>query len=91
EQQKLFEYMAARRPIAMVATPARLHVLNKTSAFISWRRDPDEFASTIIEAMEKPEEAVEKAVNARRIVEEKYDWKILVHSYAAAVASTIDA
>ncbi|MEM0478194.1 MAG: glycosyltransferase [Candidatus Caldarchaeum sp.] len=91
EQQKLFEYMAARRPIAMVATPARLHVLDERCAFIARHRDPDEFADIITEALENPGQAAEKASRARKIVEEKYDWKILIHSYAAAIASTIGA
>ncbi|MEM4333858.1 MAG: glycosyltransferase [Nitrososphaerota archaeon] len=91
EQQKLFEYMAAQRPIAMVATPARLHVLDERCAFIARHRDPDEFADIITEALENPGQAAEKASRARKIVEEKYDWKILIHSYAAAIASTIGA
>ncbi|MEM0443621.1 MAG: glycosyltransferase [Candidatus Caldarchaeum sp.] len=91
EQQKLFEYMAAQRPIAMVATPARLHVLDEKSAFIARRRDPDEFAYTITEALNNPEEAAMRAARARKIVEERYDWKTLVHEYAAAVASTLGA
>ncbi|MEM4172095.1 MAG: glycosyltransferase [Candidatus Caldarchaeum sp.] len=90
-QQKLFEYMAARRPIAMVATPARLHVLDEKSAFIARRRDPDEFAYTITEALDNPEEAAMRATRARKIVEERYDWKTLVHDYLAAVASTLGA
>ncbi|MEM4289407.1 MAG: glycosyltransferase, partial [Nitrososphaerota archaeon] len=88
---KLFEYMAAQRPIAMVATPARLHVLDERCAFIARHRDPDEFADIITEALENPGQAAEKASRARKIVEEKYDWKILIHSYAAAIASTIGA
>ncbi|MEM1943688.1 MAG: glycosyltransferase [Candidatus Caldarchaeum sp.] len=62
----LFEYMASKRTIAMVATPARLHVLDERSAFIARRRDPDEFADIITEALENPEQAAEKAARAKK-------------------------
>jgi hypothetical protein len=49
-QQKLFEYMAASRPLAMVATPARLSVIDDKGAYIAWNREPSDFAAVIVEA-----------------------------------------
>ncbi len=90
EQQKLFEYMAAQRPIVMVATPARLNVLDPDSAFIARRRDPEEFALEILRALNEKEDAETKAQRARRIVEQYYDWQKLIPKYAKAVAPLID-
>ncbi|MDW8360486.1 MAG: glycosyltransferase [Candidatus Caldarchaeum sp.] len=89
EQQKLYEYMAAQRPIAMIATPARLNVVDHNSAYIAERRDPDEFAYQITKALDEPEEAAAKAARARKIVEQRYDWKVLIPRYAEAVASVL--
>ncbi|MDW7977227.1 MAG: glycosyltransferase [Candidatus Caldarchaeum sp.] len=89
EQLKLFEYMAAQRPMAMIATPARLNIVDHNSAYIAERRDPDEFAYQITKALDEPEEAAAKAARARKIVEQRYDWKVLIPRYAEAVASVL--
>jgi glycosyltransferase involved in cell wall biosynthesis len=89
ENIKLYEYMACAKPIAMVATPARLSVLNDRSAFIAHKRSPEEFASRIIESLVNRDEAVKKAAEARKLVEKKYDWRILVPLYAKAVGKVI--
>jgi len=89
EQQKIFEYMASKRPIAMVATPARLNVLDDKSAYISYSRDPEEFASVIIQAIQNLEEAEAKAIEARKIVERKYSWEVLEPLYADAVSKVV--
>jgi glycosyltransferase involved in cell wall biosynthesis len=88
EQQKLYEYMAAARPIAMVATPARLNIVGKDEAYISGR-EPEEFAAQITKALTDRDEALAKAQKARKLVEEKYDWQILAPLYAKAVAKAI--
>lgn len=61
EQQKIFEYMAASRPIAMVATPARLGILSHETAYIAHRPDTEEFASIMAKALEERDEAEPKA------------------------------
>ncbi len=88
EQQKLYEYMAAARPIAMVSTPARLNVIGKEEAYIS-EREPEDFAAQIIRALTDRDEALAKARKARRLVEEKYDWKYLAPLYARAVGEVV--
>jgi glycosyltransferase involved in cell wall biosynthesis len=88
EQLKLYEYMAAARPIAMVATPARLNIVGKDEAYISGR-EPEEFAAQIIKALTDRDEALAKAQKARKLVEEKYDWQILAPLYGKAVAKAI--
>lgn len=69
-QQKLFEYMAASRPIAMVATPGRLSVVNEECAYIAYRRDPVDFAAAITTALSDKSEARDKSRHARRLVEQ---------------------
>ncbi len=88
EQQKLYEYMAAARPIAMVATPARLNVVSENEAYIS-EREPEEFAAKIVQALTDRDEALSKAQRARRLVEERYDWRVLVPLYARAVGRVV--
>lgn len=85
-QQKLFEYMAASRPIAMVATPARLCVLNEKGAYIAYKRNPQEFAAAIVEALTNKDEAEVRAARARTLVEEKYDWRLLIPQYAEQIS-----
>jgi len=88
EQLKLYEYMAAARPIAMVATPARLNVVGENEAYIS-EREPEEFAAKIVQALTDRVEALSRAKRARRLVEKKYDWKILAPLYARVVGKLV--
>ncbi len=88
EQQKLYEYMAAARPIAMVATPARLNVVSENEAYISGR-EPEEFAAKIVQALTDRDEALSRAQRARRLVEERYDWRVLAPLYARAVGGVV--
>ena len=90
EQQKLFEYMSTSKPIVMVATPARLSILDHSSAYIAYKKDPEEFAYQVISALEEPEEAEAKGIRARRIIEEKYDWSKLIPQYAHFISSVIE-
>jgi len=85
EQLKLYEYMAAARPIVMVSTPARLNVLGESEAHIS-RRDPEDFAAQIINALKDREEAAARALRARKLVEARYDWVKLAPLYAEAIS-----
>ncbi len=80
--------MAAARPIAMVATPARLNVVSENEAYISGR-DPEDFAAKITQALADRDEALAKAQRARRLVESKYDWRVLAPLYAKAVGGVI--
>ncbi len=88
EQQKLYEYMAAARPIAMVATPARLNVVSENEAYISGR-DTEDFAAKITQALADRDEALARAQRARRLVENKYDWRVLAPLYARAVGGVV--
>ena len=89
-QQKLFEYMATSRPIAMVATPARLSVVNEKGAFITYRRDPVDFGAAIMEALSDEQEARAKSRHARWLVEQRYDWKWIIPKYAEAVRRLLE-
>jgi glycosyltransferase involved in cell wall biosynthesis len=89
-QQKLFEYMAASRPLAMVATPARLSVIDEKGAYITWKREPSDFAAAIVEALTDGDEASVRAAYARRLVELKYDWRWLVPQYADQIKQLME-
>jgi glycosyltransferase involved in cell wall biosynthesis len=89
-QQKLFEYMAASRPLAMVATPARLSVIDDKGAYIAWNREPSDFAAVIVEASTDRDGAPARAAYARRLVELKYDWRWLVPQYAERIKQLLE-
>jgi glycosyltransferase involved in cell wall biosynthesis len=89
-QQKLFEYMAASRPLAMVATPARLSVIDDKGAYITWNREPSDFAAVIVEASTDRAGAPARAAYARRLVELKYDWRWLVPQYAERIRQLLE-
>jgi glycosyltransferase involved in cell wall biosynthesis len=89
-QQKLFEYMAASRPLAMVATPARLSVIDDKGAYIAWNREPSDFAAVIVEASTDRAGAPARAAYARRLVELKYDWRWLVPQYAERIKQLLE-
>ena len=89
-QQKLFEYMAASRPLAMVATPARLSVIDDKGAYIAWNREPSDFAAVIVEASTDRVGAPARAAYARRLVELKYDWRWLVPQYAERIKQLLE-
>jgi glycosyltransferase involved in cell wall biosynthesis len=89
-QQKLFEYMAASRPLAMVATPARLSVIDDKGAYIAWNREPSDFAAVIVEASTDRDGAPARAAYARRLVELKYDWRWLAPQYAERIKQLLE-
>lgn len=81
---KIFEYMAAGKPIVTADLPPIRDVLDDTSAFFCKPGDAQDLARTIQEAIGNPEEAKRRATEARKRVE-RATWtkrmeRILQHS-----------
>ena len=70
---KLFEYMAAERPIVASDIPSIKEIVNDSSAYFAKPDDSSDFARVIKMALEDPG-ALEKAKEARRIVED-HTWE----------------
>lgn len=68
---KLFEYMAAGRPIVASGLPSLREILDERTAFFANADDPDSLAAAIIQAL--GDEGPTKAKNARSEVE-RYTW-----------------
>ncbi|MEM2179041.1 MAG: glycosyltransferase [Candidatus Methanomethylicaceae archaeon] len=88
EQMKLFEYMAAARPIVAHEVPGLRSVLDNSTAFFCKVGNIEDLATTIVDIYEGPDEACRKAEKARIQVIQNYDWKILAPKYAKIVMDT---
>jgi glycosyltransferase involved in cell wall biosynthesis len=70
---KMFEYMAARRPILTSSLPVIREVLDETRAVFCPPGDVSAWKAAILELASDPARRAELAGNARREVE-KYTW-----------------
>ncbi len=70
---KLFQYMAARKPIVAPTTPALLEILNTDNAWPYSPDDPKSLATTLKYALEHPDESEKKVEHAWQEVK-KYTW-----------------
>lgn len=70
---KLFEYMAAKRPIIASDLPSVRDVLNEDTCYFCRPGDPKDLAGVIEKAIDKPVESQRKAVNAHELAQ-KYSW-----------------
>ena len=71
---KIFEYMAAGKPIVCADLPPLHDVLDDSLAYFYTPGDSRDLAHKIAEVMDHPEEAAERAARSRRKVEE-YTWE----------------
>ncbi|MEK7218914.1 MAG: glycosyltransferase family 4 protein [Patescibacteria group bacterium] len=71
---KMFEYMAAGRPIVTSDLPAVRDVLDESSAFFCRPGDAEDLARTLEDVRQHPEEAQRRAVEARGRVQE-HTWE----------------
>jgi glycosyltransferase involved in cell wall biosynthesis len=71
---KIFEYMAARKPIVMADLPPLRDILSEATAFLCEPGDPESLADAIERALKHPEEAQAKAERAWEIVQE-HTWE----------------
>lgn len=73
---KLFEYMACRKPVvASNFSEIRKVVAASKCGLLIDPTDPSAIAEAIIYLLEHPEEAVEMGRNGRKAVEEHYNWE----------------
>jgi len=89
ERMKMFEYMAAARPIVAHDVPGVRGVLDDSSAYFCRLGDPQDLAATIIDIYEQPDKAFEKAEKARVQVAQNYDWELLAPKYAEIIANIL--
>jgi len=71
---KIFEYMAAQKPMVVSDLPSIREILSEKEAFFCKPGDPTALAEAIIEALRKPDEASRKA-NAAHHLAERYTWQ----------------
>ncbi len=75
---KMFEYMAAEKPIIASDLPVLREVLDEDIATLVPPDDIDSWAAAIAELANSPERATSLAAAARRRVEAKYTWRARV-------------
>ncbi len=90
---KLFEYMAANRPIVTADLPPIRDVLDESTAFFCTPGDAADLARAISDVLDHPEEAKERAAAAHKHVQH-YTWdkrmaRILTAAAAVAADDTI--
>lgn len=85
---KLFEYMAAGRPIVTADLPPIRDVLDESTAFFCKPGDPEDLARAIAEAMDHPEEAQKRAEAAHKKVQH-YTWDKRMQRILNAVSSKV--
>lgn len=71
---KLFEYMAAKRPIIASDLPSIREVLSDTNAYLVQPDEPQALANAMLEVRNKKQDAAAKADRARNDVA-KYTWR----------------
>lgn len=83
---KLFEYMAAGKPIIAsdIGDTAEILENGKAGYILS---SPFDLPKTIEKIISNKREALEKAELARKLATEKYDWKILSRKLDAFLLS----
>ena len=72
---KLFEYMAAQRPIIISDLPSIRDILDESNAYLCPANKPEAFAQAIEQASSQPQEALLKSKRAYELLIQKYTWK----------------
>jgi glycosyltransferase involved in cell wall biosynthesis len=83
---KLFEYMAASKPIIASDLPSMREVLSEGNAFLVAPDDPSAFAAGIRAAFAQPQEASIRAARARADVQ-AHSWDTRAHSILKSLVS----
>lgn len=81
---KLFEYMAAGKPIVTADLPPIRDVLDESTAFFCNPGDPADLARAIADVLDHPEEARKRAEAARKKVEH-YTWEKRMQRILSAI------
>jgi glycosyltransferase involved in cell wall biosynthesis len=82
---KLFEYMAAGKPIVTADLPPIRDVLDDSTAAFCKPGDPADLARAIAETLDRPDQARARAVRAQARVLSRYTWKERMSRILAAV------
>jgi len=79
---KILEYMAMEKPVVSTSMGARgLEVESYKNILIA--DNPHDFANKIVWLIENPKEAKKIGERARKLVKEKYDWKLIIEKVAS--------
>ncbi|MHB1769840.1 MAG: glycosyltransferase family 4 protein [Minisyncoccota bacterium] len=71
---KLFEYLAAEKPIVAMNIPAFREILDESTAYFAASSDPHDIAYTIQKAANDPENTI--MVTRAKSLSEKYSWSV---------------
>lgn len=83
---KLFDCLAAGRPLVVTPRTETARVIREASAGVVSRSDAvDDFAAALLDVLGDARRAGEMGGNARRAAEERYDWRLLSRRVADAV------
>jgi glycosyltransferase involved in cell wall biosynthesis len=85
---KIFEYMAAGKPIVTADLPPIRDVLDESTAFFCRPGDPADLARAIDEALEHPADARVRAQRARARVRDTYTWGKRMERILARIQGT---
>ncbi len=72
---KIFEYMAARKPLVASALPVIEEVLNSDMAYLADPEDTRQWVNLLEHIEQNREEAFQKAKKARAVLEQRYTWR----------------
>jgi glycosyltransferase involved in cell wall biosynthesis len=84
---KLVEYLAAGAPV--VSTPHGARGLGGQDGVHLALAGPDEFLDALDAVLADPAAADERAVAARALVEERFDWHVLARRLAASIKAVL--
>lgn len=74
---KIFEYMAAGKPVVYTdIKPIRMHLPIEDIGFLVEPDDKEEFKRVVKTYIDKPELLTTHSMNGRKLIEEKFNWEI---------------
>ncbi|MDP3727237.1 MAG: glycosyltransferase family 4 protein [bacterium] len=85
---KLFEYMAAGRPIVASDIPSIREIVDETMVFFATADDPRSFADVIRQVLTRPEEGVRRAERATR-ASRTYTWDVRAGNILAKLSAAL--
>jgi glycosyltransferase involved in cell wall biosynthesis len=72
---KIYTYMSSGRPIVATRRLTHLQVLNDSVVFLA-EPDPESFSAAIYAALHDKESSLQKAKNAKKLVEDHYSFRV---------------
>lgn len=86
---KILEYMAAEKPVVSTKKGAEgLDIINGKEIYIA--DTENSFVQMILHLFSHPEAALSAAINGRKMVESKYDWRIITKHFENLLCKNLD-